>query len=578
MTSRPDSSSRGHPEAESVEARAARERDVLLEVTQIPTAAGREERVEAYIRAYVEARPALRLRADRAGNLVVEPRTPWGASSTGSGGTSRSMGAGSRVARSPLNAATGVASSSRPAAALSSKAPIFITAHLDHPAFVVERIVGPATVELSFRGGVNDDYFPDARIVLHPQDHAPIGATLSGPSSSPAGANPFGTMYLAELDSQAVSSSRAGEDHSGEEQGGKGALIDDAHTDDHPAQLVRVGDIATWALPPAEVDRAGIVHTPACDDLAAVAAALCAYDRLLELALAGERVEDVRLLFTRAEEIGFIGAIAACRLGTIPSGSRLVALENSRASNEAPIGGGPIVRVGDRLSVFDPRLTAACARRAEQITSAPASITATQKQADLTNKSRWQRKLMAGGACEATVFCAYGFQATCLCLPLGNYHNMSELDRVQGGTWDAKTLGPPRIAREFIALSDYLGLVDLLTAIGRELPTADPIMPRLDKLFENKAGVLGAGLDASKLSPRRPGAVTGKRDRAKPPRAGAPGGGGGKPSTRATTGRSDRPARGTKTPPRPRRGKRGGGPPTGLGGSTPRKPRRPRKQ
>ena len=70
---------------------------------------------------------------------------------------------------------------------------------------------------------------------------------------------------------------------------------------------------------------------------------------------AGQRdaaLAHVALLFTRSEEIGFIGAIGAAREGTVPKGARLVCLENSRSfPHDSPIGAGPIVRVGDRLSV-----------------------------------------------------------------------------------------------------------------------------------------------------------------------------------------------------------------------------------
>jgi endoglucanase len=262
--------------------------------------------------------------------------------------------------------------------------------------------------------------------------------------------------------------------------------------DDGAADGVMPGDVATWRLPPAEVDERGIVHTPACDDLAAVAAALSAFDTLRSAAAADRglaaRFEDVRLLFTRAEEIGFVGAIAACKLGTLPRNARVIALENSRASAEAPVGGGPIVRVGDRMSVFSPRLTAACAKRAEDSTGRPAAPTATQKN---SAAGGWQRKLMAGGACEATVFCAYGHEATCLCLPLGNYHNMADLDAVQAGTQNAARLGPPRTAREYIAASDYDGLVDLLVACGTGLPDSDAMLPRIESLHARYGFVLG---------------------------------------------------------------------------------------
>src|SRR5215475_4018256 len=100
---------------------------------------------------------------------------------------------------------------------------------------------------------------------------------------------------------------------------------------------------------------------------------------------------------------------------------------------------------------------------------------------------------MAGGACEATVFCAYGYEATCLCLPLGNYHNMADLAAVQAG----KNNGRPRVAREFISISDFDGLVDLLVACGRGLPDAGSVRERIDKLWAERAFVLegdgGAG-------------------------------------------------------------------------------------
>ena len=402
----------------------------LLAITQIPTAAGREWRVVEWIKAWVAERPDLELITDSAGNLVVQGRPAW---------------------TSPAG-----------------RAPIFITAHLDHPAFVVERIVAPNVVELAFRGGVMDVYFEKARIALHTGGRdgraaATVRGTLTG-KSSPQGA-PFAT-YLADLDEPT-----------------DGTPLDARKT-------VQVGDVATWDLPPAEIGFDGCVHTNACDDLAALAAALSAFDTLRQLRASGEKTEDVCLLFTRSEEIGFTGAIAACKLGTMTAESRVIALENSRSFADSPIGGGPIVRVGDRMSIFDPRLTAACAKKAEEIAGHGAQPTATQKTADTNAGWKWQRKLMAGGACEATVFCAFGYQATCLCLPLGNYHNMADLQAVQDGTYDAARNGPPRVGREFIHRDDYFGLVDLLVAIGRDLPEGDPAMPRIEKLYEKHAAVL----------------------------------------------------------------------------------------
>jgi putative aminopeptidase FrvX len=385
--------------------------DWLLEITQIPTAAGREQRVVAWIERWVSERPDLRLTRDDAGNLVIAPATPWG------DGTE----------------------------------PVFITAHLDHPAFVVERTVSPGTIELSFRGGVMDAFFEGAPITVHTASGAVHGRLVGDAPSSSA----LGKHYLAEVEGD-----------------------------------VNIGEVATWELPRAEIDAQGIVHTSACDDLAALAAAISAMEELRLRRARGEQTLDVRLLFTRAEEIGFIGAIGACKLGTMPRGSRVIALENSRSFPDSPIGGGPIVRVGDRLSIFTPWLTNACAKRAEELAGAPAQPTASQTAASAAGKMRWQRKLMAGGACEASVFCAYGYDATCLCLPLGNYHNMPHLTELQAGTYDTDRLGPPRCAREFISSADYAGLVDLLVGIGQSLPREDPVLARIEKLYADKKHVL----------------------------------------------------------------------------------------
>jgi putative aminopeptidase FrvX len=228
-----------------------------------------------------------------------------------------------------------------------------------------------------------------------------------------------------------------------------------------------------------------LYHTNACDDLAAAASALGALDALRRMGEGGEPVPDVRLLFTRAEEVGFIGAIAACRHGTIPEDARVIALENSRSFDDSPIGGGPIVRVGDRLSIFSPELTAAVASVAEKL-GGPALPRASEKHADVKSGWRWQRKLMPGGACEATVFCSHALEATCLCLPLGNYHNMADLAAVQAGTNTSR----PRVGREYISVGDFHALTDLLVACGKSLPASSPISERIEKLWGERRWVL----------------------------------------------------------------------------------------
>jgi endoglucanase len=398
--------------------------DWLKQVTMIPSAAGREDRVVAWIDAWTCARPDVSVRRDPHGNIELS------------------------LARTGR-----------------TDAPVYFTAHLDHPTFVVDEVTGPDSLVLGFRGGVMSDYFPQARVRVHAGDSFTLG-TITGDH------NPDGAEW-SETDDRPFKQYACATD------GPHGASP---------------GDIASWDLPAPKIvedEFGGIFYTDACDDLAAVAGALAAFDELRLMLAAGEPVGDVRVLFTRAEEIGFIGAIGAARDGFMPRNSRIIALENSRSFPESPIHGGPIVRVGDRVSVFSPELTAAVAKVAETISGGPSTPKASQKNSEMP-KWRWQRKLMAGGACEASVFCAYGYSSTCVCLPLGNYHNMANLGEVQAGTYE----GTPRVGSEHIGVDDFHGMVDLLIGCGRDLPATGGFSERLEKLWAERRFVLDAPVDA----------------------------------------------------------------------------------
>ena len=199
------------------------------------------------------------------------------------------------------------------------------------------------------------------------------------------------------------------------------------------------GAFAMWDLPACEL-RDGRVYSRACDDLIGCATILATLQEL------ERRDVDASFygLFTRAEEVGFVGAMQLAKAALIPRDVTIVSLETS--SEKAPgckMGEGVIVRVGDRTSIFDPAVTAtlgALAKRAE----IPA-----------------QRCLMSGGTCEATAYQLYGYRCGALCVALGNYHNC----------------GPElRIEPEFVALADVEAMVRLCTelALGAEpLDAAD---------------------------------------------------------------------------------------------------------
>ncbi|MCC7192318.1 MAG: hypothetical protein IT444_05990 [Phycisphaeraceae bacterium] len=374
-------------------------REWLFELTTLPTASGREDRVIEWVQRWAQARRNVQIKADRHGNIVL-----------------------TRVG----------ARSSRP---------IFFTAHMDHPAFVVVKVLDARRVLADFRGGVNDNYFVGSSVSLHPPNLHPQHGKVEA------------------FENQTAHSKAASE-------GAKRLRIvfkQDVTT--------RPGDVVTWDVKiRQEGDR---IFVPACDDLAGVAAALSAFDAILaKKPIAGAKGKginkqpDVRVLLTRAEEIGFIGAIAACKSKTIPKGARVVALENSRSYPDSPIGAGPIVRVGDYTSTFDPDLTYRIGKIAMDLATQEPTF-------------KWQRKLMPGGTCEASVYQTYGYTASCICLALGNYHNMNE---VTG-----------RIDAESISLADYHGLVHLLVAIAERLddPAKAPgLRVRLEDLFLRRKFVL----------------------------------------------------------------------------------------
>jgi len=306
-------------------------------------------------------------------------------------------------------------------------APIFFTAHMDHPAFVVAQVCGVRELAADFRGHVDERFFVGSPVLLHGEGRR----TARG--------------RVAEF-----------ERHKGPWLDGQARIIFARDV------AARPGDILTWDVGVPRV-RAGLLHAPSCDDPAGVAAALAAFDVLL-----GERNfrADVRVLLTRAEEVGFVGAIAACRARALPRSGRYITLETSKSFPDSPIGGGPVIRVGDKTGIFDPDLTYRLSRIAEAEAAEDPSF-------------RWQRKLMPGGTCEASVFESYGFTAAACCMPLGNYHNMDE------------ATGRP--AAETISLADFDGLVRFLAAVGRNLDDTKrfpPLKERLEGIFAQRHRLL----------------------------------------------------------------------------------------
>jgi len=205
------------------------------------------------------------------------------------------------------------------------------------------------------------------------------------------------------------------------------------------------GRFAMWDLPAFQVKDAQI-YSRACDDLLGCSEIICLF-RELEAARANAHCLG---LFTRAEEVGFWGAIQLARSGKLPRELTILSLETSTPRGGASIGGGPIVRVGDRLSIFDGEETARIMEVA----------------ADKDIKV--QRCIMDGGACEASAYQLYGYRSTAMSIGLGNYHNCAPDGSIQC---------------EYVAVDDYAETVRLcfsLVCVGSTLKPATKLRKTLE--------------------------------------------------------------------------------------------------
>lgn len=211
-----------------------------------------------------------------------------------------------------------------------------------------------------------------------------------------------------------------------------------------------------WDLPAAEL-RGRRLAARVCDDLLGAAAVLALLDR----AHAERWGRPLVGVLTRAEETGFVGCQALLRERALPAECAVIGLECSPRRATARVGRGPVIRVGDAASVFDPELThhlqASAARLAERASGFV-----------------FQRALMDGGRCESTAYNLWGVPAAGLCLALGGYHNVVDAGPARG------SIGP-----EFVDWHDHEGLLALLLEAARSFgePSAARMRARLDGIW-----------------------------------------------------------------------------------------------
>lgn len=274
--------------------------------------------------------------------------------------------------------------------------PLALVAHLDHPALEITAVDPSGTTEARLLGGVPSACFDRPAPMRVITGAGEVKATIVSYLPDPATGRP------ASLQLQANGP-------------------------------VRVGDFAVFDLPSFE-QSGDQVSLRVADDLAGVAAVLLTLKNLVEGGIEGM----VHAVFTRAEEIGLIGAILVAEEKALPPETIVVSLECSRELPGAQPGLGPVIRVGDRTRSFSPEGEAVLLAARDALPDVPI-----------------QRQLMSGGTCEATAFGLRGYRTTGVALPLVNYHNV----------------GPGnQIAPERIDFRDFLGEVRLLTVAAELSP------------------------------------------------------------------------------------------------------------
>lgn len=387
----------------------ASHKKLLIDLLTLPTSPFNEQHVIAYIRAWAARRSGLQLTQDRFGNLQIR------------------LQRGSADGRRPL----------------------VLAAHTDHPGFEAQRMLGRGRLLAIWRGGVAKEYFVGSKVRFY----VPLEAKATSAKARKAG-SASKPRWIRGIIQRVKMGDVAGQHRvNAVEVAVKGE--------------VPTGAIGMWDFPDPVVKNSRL-YARGCDDLAGVAAVLAAMDHLAE----SKDAVDVIAMLNRAEEVGFAGAMAACRDGLIPREARVISVECSSELAGGRMGEGPILRVGDWSTVFTPGLTDFCRRVAQGL-------------AQSNRRFRFQRKLMDGGTCEGSAFLGYGYRATGLCIALGNYHNV---DRRRG-----------KIGPEFVDLNDWQGMVDWFVALalapGGDEDASPELLGMLERLYQHWTPLLEATVE-----------------------------------------------------------------------------------
>ena len=186
----------------------------------------------------------------------------------------------------------------------------------------------------------------------------------------------------------------------------------------------------------------GQINMRALDDIAGCASIISAMQEINR----NPADTDVYAIFTRAEEVGLIGAKLVSQSDVIPGNTIMVSVETSSVIPGVVQGNGPIIRTGDASYTFDAEAEQVIIRARDSIQ---------KKQSEFVS----QRHLMSAGSCEASAFAANGFKSTGLAFPLGNWHNATTSIQDPRGS----------IGVEYISLMDYIHGIKLIEMSARSV-------------------------------------------------------------------------------------------------------------
>ena len=300
-----------------------------------------------------------------------------------------------------------------------SKSPLVFVAHMDHPGFeAIEALEVNEDEELIVaepRGGLGSrayDLGTGVRIV------ARDGTTMYGAIESHGLLRQIGNGRFARTDRVMIQP----------DTGFTGRKASDLT---YPAAVVL--DLDSFSV------DGEFIRARQLDDLAGCAAILAS---LITVKKDEANIRPIKGLFTRAEEVGLVGAALAAADEVVGKDAIIVSVETSLKSDNAEQGNGVVIRVGDRMTTFDHSAEAVLHTATHRISEHGG-----------TDGFKVQRALMGAGGCEASAFKAHGYKVTGTSFPLGAWHN----------TEDDGSIVP-----EYIHLDDFMSGIALITEAMRD--------------------------------------------------------------------------------------------------------------